>query len=85
MIARLKIDSTGAGTSRVEVNGVNLAHALVGYDIRDRVGGVPNVTLHLLGTGSVELAQVDVQLRPEVAEALIALGWTPPAEPASGG
>lgn len=79
-IAKVEIDSTGAGTSVVKVNGQNIAGVLVGYDISDRVGGIPNVTLYLLGTGRVELARADVRLRPEVAEALVALGWTPPAQ-----
>lgn len=78
-LAEVEIQSTGPSTCSVKVDGKDLAAYVVGVDIRERVGAIPNVTLHLVGLSRVELGVADVVLPDYVGEGLQALGWTPPA------
>jgi hypothetical protein len=77
-LARVEIDSTGATTCALKIDGKDVASYVVGYDLSARVNGIPNVTLHLVGLSRVDLARADVVLPTYVVEGLTALGWLPP-------
>lgn len=71
------------GFARIELDGHDIGNAVTHASVRFRPGDLPNVTLGL----AAELGPIDgdaqVWLPPETREALIALGWTPPAQPES--
>ena len=79
-----------SGTSfrpRVMVDGTNTASALAGLTLTMRHDHLPALELDLNLVDVTELADLDAQviLGPGVAEALVALGWTPPADQDAGG
>jgi hypothetical protein len=69
-------------TGTPEVSGCKLT-TVTSFDIHAAPDGVPVVTLHLVGPGALKLILADgaarVAVGDETREALISLGWAPPA------
>lgn len=78
-LARVEIDSNDAISHTLKINGAEVSTYTVGVDVHLRAGGLPNVTLHLIGLSRMDLAAADVVLPTYVTDGLTALGWTPPA------
>jgi hypothetical protein len=59
------------------------AGAVTAFDVHAPADGIPVVTLTLMGAGALRLllerGAADVKIPDETREALIALGWKPPA------
>lgn len=69
-------------TGTVQVNGHRLT-TVTSWGVTADADGVPVVTLSLVGPGALKLILASEAARAEVAdetrEALVSLGWTPPA------
>ncbi len=69
-------------TGTPEVDGHPLA-AVTSWDVHAGPDGIPVVTLTLVGPGALSLAlgpgAARVQVADRTREALMSLGWTPPA------
>ncbi|MFD5675602.1 hypothetical protein [Streptomyces sp. NPDC127040] len=79
---QVEIHSAGPHSYRVLVDGADIAKGLVGLTLRMGVDQVPSLELDLqlvdvAGLGPVE---AEVVLGEGAHEALVALGWTPPAD-----
>lgn len=77
--------SAGPYDAKVELDGHDLSRALQGVTIRCEAGHRPSVDLELK-VDAIEVTQLAVRdpqillsMPDEAREALIALGWTPPA------
>lgn len=69
-----------AGVTRVEVDGLDVASAALGADLRFRSGQTPRLVLDL-SVDDVEVEGEMVVSVPEgTAAALVRLGWAPPPE-----
>ncbi|MFE2140196.1 hypothetical protein ACFXA3_00250 [Streptomyces sp. NPDC059456] len=69
---------------RVLVDGVDIAQGLAGLSLRMSVGMIPRLDLDLQLIDVTQLGSIEaeVMLTRATHEALVALGWTPPEEPA---
>jgi hypothetical protein len=69
-------------TGTPEVGGHKLT-TVTSWGVHAAPDGVPVVTLHLVGPGALKLILADsaarVAVGDETREALVSLGWTPPA------
>lgn len=81
--ARIHIRDAAATDASIVVDGQDLANVTRAFTLRSRVGDIPVLTveLQLVAGAELDAAGVVVSLGPETRAALIALGWTPPAEP----
>lgn len=70
---------TGQGT--ITVDGHDLSNATRGISLRSEVGQMPEILLDLvvIETTRIDAEEVEVTIPTATAEALVALGWTPPA------
>jgi hypothetical protein len=69
-----------AGTT-LEVNGVNISNAVTSYTLTHHAGGIVECVVTLVvGTIAAEVGAENVRVDEGTAEALAALGWTPPIE-----
>jgi hypothetical protein len=78
----MKVKITQLGTSRavVEVNGRDMAPWISAYHVHADVEDGPQVVLQFSGAVLPEFdGPAEVQVTPDLHEALIHLGWTPPA------
>lgn len=78
----LEFDGAWPFTGTVTVNGHPVT-TVSGWDVHAAPDGIPVVTLSLVGAGALRLILRDGAARAEVSdetrEALISLGWQPPA------
>jgi hypothetical protein len=76
-------DGSWPFTGTPEVNGSPVA-TVSGFTVTADPDGIPVVTLTLVGAGALRLAlaagAAKVQVSDRTREALISLGWRPPAE-----
>lgn len=74
-------DGTWPFTGTPEING-HPAASVTAFSVKADEGGIPVVTVTLVGPGALRLllGSARVQVADETAEALRSLGWTPPAE-----
>jgi hypothetical protein len=79
MTSRVRIDAA-SGSAVVEVNGVNIADAVTGADIRLEAGRLPEIRLELVTMTNVYFDRVEISIPAETRKALLHLGWTPPTE-----
>ena len=81
-----KVSITGNGVTEtsVVVDGVDLARGLTGLELTMGVGQIPQLTLdvQLIDTTEIQDIEARVYLSPASHDALVALGWTPPADAA---
>ncbi|HEY5834995.1 hypothetical protein [Streptomyces sp.] len=79
-----KVSITGEGRfkTRVIVDGVDLSRGLTGINLTIGAGETPKLTLDVQLIDVTEIQDIDAQiyLSPASHDALVALGWTPPAE-----
>ena len=76
---RIRIDTQTGATTVVEVNGLDIASAVTGADIRLEAGRFPEVRLELAVVTSIYFNRVEISIPDETRQALIQLGWTPPS------
>lgn len=69
---------------RVLIDGVDIAHDIAGLSLRMSVGYLPQVELDLTMIDVTRLGSMEAEviLGAGAHETLVALGWTPPEEPA---
>lgn len=81
---QVEIHQEGPEKYHVLIDGVDIAHGIVGLSLRMSVGEVPRVALDLDLIDVTQLGSVEAEviLRSGTHEALVALGWTPPEGPA---
>jgi hypothetical protein len=83
-VANTRVVLRGDGTGSVVVDGHDLSAAVQTVDVHMTAGRKPRVTVGVVGlTTSVLVVPEDGQLvlPDDVHEALVALGWNPPADP----
>lgn len=67
--------------TRLEVNGVNIANSVTNYTLKHTASGWVTCTLELwVGNVAAHIGAENVRVDEGTAEALAALGWTPPIE-----
>lgn len=77
--ARLNLTGPNGGT--VEINGRDISDSIRGVTVQHSIGHHPQLTLDVrVHVSEVEGEAVVVLLPESTAAALVALGWTPPAE-----
>lgn len=76
------IDLKGRG-GVIEVDGHNVTNATLGLALKADGSGRRELTLNLLVHETAVDGEMKVNVPQETAEALVALGWTPPAEEAT--
>lgn len=74
---QLVIDPGGRGS--IMVDGVDFSPAVNGMEIETKVGHTTQITLFLVESRVEFDGQVTVGIPDRTRDALIALGWTPPA------
>lgn len=72
---KLSVDATGRG--KVEVDGQDLK-GVRGFTLNSEVGCLPQLTLDLHIYDVSTFAEADILVPRDVADTLVALGWTPP-------
>lgn len=79
------ITHTGPGDTKVILDGTDIATSLTGLSLTMGPGQVPTVTLDLRIFGVTEIQDIEARiLVPDATrDTLIALGWTPPADPSA--
>lgn len=79
---RLAINAPSPRAVEVHLNGQDIAHGLTGLTLTMGAGRVPQATLDLLILDVTEVQDTETRiLIPDTTrDALIALGWTPPAD-----
>lgn len=79
---RISRTETGHG-HRVELDGHDIAHSILGLTVAFKADESPAATLDLiLDEIPTETDDVRVHLSDETRDLLVRLGWTPPAEEA---
>lgn len=76
----LVIDPHGRGS--IVVDGVDLSLAVNGVELQSQVGDTTRMSLSLVAPRIEFDGQATIEVRDPTRGALIALGWTPPAEDA---
>lgn len=77
---QIKITSTSSRDATVELDGHDISRSLTGVQIDMNAGSCPEVTLEVaVGTFVTFEGKARVQIDWSAHEALLALGWTPPA------
>lgn len=74
--AHITLNGSGGGT--VEVDGVDLSHAVRSISLDGEVGCRPVLQLELRLYDVSTVADTRILIPDETAAALVALGWTPP-------
>lgn len=77
---QVKITTDGPrGT--VEVDGVDISHAVRGAQVSIEAGSLPTVTLdvRIFRVGELGLENSYIEVPDDVADLMKAIGWTPPA------
>ncbi|NUQ95673.1 MAG: hypothetical protein HOY79_03635 [Streptomyces sp.] len=80
---RLTVTATGPKTTTVRLDGHDIANALTGLTLTLGVDRVPEAHLELLLIDVTDIQDIDARIliSDTAREMLVALGWTPPAEP----
>ncbi|MCU1612610.1 MAG: hypothetical protein JWO98_150 [Frankiales bacterium] len=80
----VRITANGPHATEVSIDGTDIRNALTGLTLRMGVGDIPRMTVDLLLLDVTELqdAEAQVLIPDATVEALVALGWTPPVDPA---
>lgn len=74
-----------AAGSAVVIDGVDISRAVRFASLRLGRDAKPWLEVHLDVTGRTAVdGSVELVVRPDIEQALVALGWTPPAERADG-
>jgi hypothetical protein len=74
-----KINLTGSGSGTIEVDGQHL-HGVRSLTLTSEAGNRPTLTLELRLYDISTMAEAIILVPDDVAETLVALGWTPPPE-----
>lgn len=72
---QISVDATGQG--KIQADGHDLK-GVRGFTLVSEVGCLPQITLDLHVYDVSTFAEVDILVSSDVAETLVALGWTPP-------
>ncbi|WP_326565090.1 hypothetical protein VSH64_24925 [Amycolatopsis rhabdoformis] len=83
VIKPISITQNPDGTTTLLVEGHDISHSATGLQLDIRAGDLARVTIDLGSAALAYTGEADVTVNPTDAEALVALGWTPPAEAAS--
>lgn len=75
---RLAVDASQPHRPLVEVDGTNITRALSSYTLTQSVRGVPVLTVEVVIPTVEFQGKATVVVSDRCAEALVALGWTPP-------
>lgn len=77
----IEVTLESPGHAVIRVGGYDIAPAVAALTLKARVGEVPTLKLELpAGMFMFDGDDVQVRLAPAQADALVALGWTPPGE-----
>lgn len=79
---KAEIEISGTGRGRVVLDDADVSAAVRGLTIRAEVGRIPQIELDLsvIDVTGLGVAQAEILIPDATREALIALGWTPPAD-----
>jgi hypothetical protein len=77
---RITLPDPPTGARAVELDGVDIAHAVQSLTIEARGGQPDRITLDLTPGVATIAAYGDIVIRDDVARLLAMLGWTPPAD-----
>ncbi|MBX6387325.1 MAG: hypothetical protein IRZ07_30835 [Microbispora sp.] len=80
-ITRINLDLTGQPhAGAVRVDDIDISNAVYAVTVRAAATEVPTVTLDLRLPEILLATEAEVRLPDATRDALIALGWTPPAD-----
>jgi hypothetical protein len=86
MASTIKFRINAVGLGSVEIDGVDLSHAVRGFGVVSDAGSIPKITLDL-SVSEVEITSLGephgtilVNLSDAVVNMLLAFGWQPPAD-----
>jgi hypothetical protein len=80
-MSKVRITDVRINTAKVEIDGVDVSSATRALMFRHEVGHRPELELELgvFDVSEIDSPDVKIMITPSTHEALVALGWTPPA------